>query len=102
MSMCSGRTWEGKFGENIEQEKEKRKERKMRGGREEKKMGKGRKEKRLAQFSLSCLDKGWEQERDLCANMEKTGGGTSPTHWMWVLPPAPSSHGSIYESGTPF
>lgn len=77
--MCSGRTWEGKFGENIEQEKEKRKERKMRGGREEKKMGKGRKEKRLAQFSLSCLDKGWEQERDLCANMEKTGGGTSPS-----------------------
>ena len=101
MGMGSGGTWGGKIGENSEQEKEKRKERKMRGGREEKKMGKGRKEKRLAQFSLSCLDKGWEQERDM-RKYGENGRRYISIHWMWVLPPAPSSHGSIYESGTPF
>lgn len=80
--------------------KEEREEDEGREGGEEN--GKGEERKKIGAVFIELFRQRMGTRKRLMCKYGENGRRYISIHWMWVLPPAPSSHGSIYESGTPF
>ena len=96
--MYSGRNLRGKLGENVEQQREKeRKEDEGKG--KEKKMGKRRRGEEAGCWSRchSAVQRTGKRNRLMCEHGENRRRYI-PILQIWVLPPVPSSPGSIYET----